>query len=121
MKQALGEESANDFSGGVVGVGKTIEAGLILRELQARRDIRSVLIVCPRPLVTERKWMNEMKRFEERFTHLDGGTLRYCINEMDLEGVWPEQYQRAIVPYSLFDEVLLSGSGTDGKTQEGSA
>ncbi len=98
-----------------VGVGKTIEAGLILRELQARRDIRSVLIVCPRPLVTERKWMNEMKRFEERFTHLDGGALRYCINEMDLEGVWPEQYQRVIVPYSLFDEVLLYGSGPDGK------
>ena len=98
-----------------VGVGKTIEAGLILRELQARRDIRSVLIVCPRPLVTERKWMNEMKRFEERFTHLDGGTLRYCINEMDLEGVWPEQYQRVIVPYSVFDEVLLYGSGPDSK------
>ena len=58
-----------------VGVGKTIEAGLILRELQARRDIRSILIICPRPLVTERKWQNEMKRFEERFTHLDGGTL----------------------------------------------
>jgi len=98
-----------------VGVGKTIEAGLILRELQARRDIRSVLIICPRPLVTERKWMNEMKRFEERFTHLDGGTLRYCINEIDLEGVWPEQHQRVIVPYSLFDEVLLYGSGPDGK------
>ena len=98
-----------------VGVGKTIEAGLILRELQARRDIRSVLIVCPRPLVTERKWINEMKRFEERFTHLDGGTLRYCINEMDLEGIWPEQHQRVIVSYSLFDEVLLYGSGPEGK------
>ncbi|NLD05060.1 MAG: DEAD/DEAH box helicase [Synergistaceae bacterium] len=98
-----------------VGVGKTIEAGLILRELQARRDIQSVLIVCPRPLVTERKWMNEMKRFGERFTHLDGGTLRYCINEMDLEGVWPEQHQKVIVPYSLFDEVLLYGSVPDGK------
>jgi len=98
-----------------VGVGKTIEAGLILRELQARRDIRSILIICPRLLVTERKWQNEMKRFEERFTHLDGGTLRYCINEMDLEGVWPEQHQRVIVPYSLFDEVLLYGSGPDGK------
>jgi superfamily II DNA or RNA helicase len=98
-----------------VGVGKTIEAGLILRELQARRDIRSILIICPRPLVTERKWQNEMKRFEERFTHLDGGTLRYCINEMDLEGVWPEQHQRVIVPYSLFDEILLYGSGPDGK------
>ncbi|MHB9068758.1 MAG: DEAD/DEAH box helicase [Sedimentisphaerales bacterium] len=98
-----------------VGVGKTIEAGLILRELQARREIRSVLIVCPRPLVTECKWQNEMKRFEERFTHLDGGTLRYCINEMDLDGVWPEQHQRVIVPYSLFDEALLYGSAPDGK------
>lgn len=98
-----------------VGVGKTIEAGLILRELQARRDIRSVLIICPRPLVTERKWMNEMKRFEERFTHLDGRTLRHCINEMDMEGVWPEQYQKVIVPYSLFDEVLLHGSVPGGK------
>ncbi len=98
-----------------VGVGKTIEAGLILRELQARRDIRSILIVCPRPLITERKWQNEMKRFDERFTHLDGRTLRYCINEMDLEGVWPEQHQRVIVPYSLFDETLLYGSGANGK------
>ena len=38
-----------------VGVGKTIEAGLILRELQARRNLDSVLIICPRPLVSERK------------------------------------------------------------------
>lgn len=98
-----------------VGVGKTIEAGLILRELQARRDVRSVLIICPRPLITERKWQNEMKRFDERFTHLDGGTLRYCINEMDLDGVWPEQYQRVIVPYSLFDEALLYGSNPGEK------
>jgi superfamily II DNA or RNA helicase len=98
-----------------VGVGKTIEAGLILRELQARRDVRSVLIVCPRPLVTERKWQIEMKRFEERFAHLDGRTLRFCINEMDLEGVWPEQYQKAIIPYSLFDEALLYGTSPDGK------
>lgn len=98
-----------------VGVGKTIEAGLILRELQARRDIRSVLIICPRQLVVESKWQREMKRFEERFTHLDGPTLRYCVNEMDLDGVWPEQHQRVIVPYSLFDEDLLYGSGSQSK------
>jgi len=101
-----------------VGVGKTIEAGLILRELQARRDIGSVLIICTRQLIVERKWLNEMKRFEERFTHLDGGTLRYCINEMDLEGVWPEQHRRVIVPYSLFDETLLYGSGPKGKRKQ---
>ncbi|MDZ7697758.1 MAG: Swt1 family HEPN domain-containing protein [Deltaproteobacteria bacterium] len=93
-----------------VGVGKTIEAGLILQEIQARRDIQSILIICPRPLVTERKWEIEMKRFEERFTHLDGKTLRYCLNEMDLDGVWPEQYSKIIIPYSLFDERLLYGS-----------
>lgn len=104
-----------------VGVGKTIEAGLILRELQARRDIRSILIICPRPLVTEKKWMNEMKRFEERFTHLDGPTLRYCMNEMDLDGAWPAQHEKAILPYSLFDEDLLYGSGPKkrGKRKRG--
>ena len=98
-----------------VGVGKTIEAGLILRELQARRELRSVLIICPRPLVTERKWESEMKRFEERFTPLDGRTLRYCISEMDLEGVWPDQHQKIILPYSLFDDALLYGSSAGGR------
>ena len=98
-----------------VGVGKTIEAGLILRELQARRDVRSILIICPRPLVTERKWELEMRRFEERFIHLDGKTLKYCIDEMDLEGEWPEHHKRAIVPYSLFDESLLFGSASNRK------
>jgi ATP-dependent helicase HepA len=88
-----------------------------VRELQARRDIQSILIVCPRPLVTERKWEVEMKRFEERFTHLDGKTLRYCIKEMDKDGVWPEQYQKVIIPYSLFDEVLLNGKSDREKRQ----
>ena len=92
-----------------VGVGKTIEAGLILRELQARGGARSVLVICPRPLVTEGKWSGEMRRFEERFTQLDGNTLRYCINETDREGEWPEQHAKTILPYSLFDEVLLHG------------
>lgn len=100
-----------------VGVGKTIEAGLIFRELQARRDMRSVLIICPRPLVTERKWQVEMKRFDERFIHLDGGILRYCIKEIDLEGVWPEQYRKVILPYSLFDENLLYGSDSNNRRE----
>ena len=100
-----------------VGVGKTIEAGLILREIQARRDIQSILIICPRPLVTERKWQLEMKRFGERFTHLNGRELRYCINETHDEGVWPEQHMRTIIPYSLLNEGLLQG--TNGKRNKG--
>ncbi|HUT13705.1 MAG TPA: helicase-related protein [Thermoguttaceae bacterium] len=92
-----------------VGVGKTIEAELILRELQARTDVQSVLIICPKPLIVERKWELELKRFDERFTHLDGGTLRYCIDEADLEGEWPELHCKTIIPYSLFDQTLLHG------------
>ena len=90
-----------------VGVGKTIEAGLILRELQSRNDIQSVLIICPKPLVAEKKWYNEMKRFDEKFTQFDGKKLRNCIAETDSEGEWDEPY--SIIPYSLFDEDLLHG------------
>ena len=92
-----------------VGVGKTIEAGLILKELQARTEIKSVLILCPKPLVAEGKWRSEMKRFGEDFTHLDGKTLRHCLHETDLDGDWPRQHNRTIVPFSLFDDALLNG------------
>ena len=102
-----------------VGVGKTIEAGLILRELQARNNIESVLIICPKPLVAERKWQLEMKRFDERFTQLDGQNLRICIEEMDLEGEWPELHSKTIIPFSLFDEKLLHGNQTGRKRQTG--
>lgn len=97
-----------------VGVGKTIEAGLILRELQARRDVRSVLVICPRALVAENKWKNEMRRFDQHFTHLDSSLLRHCLRETDLEGEWPRQYEKAILPYSLLNERLVHGAGQPG-------
>lgn len=102
-----------------VGVGKTIEAGLILKELQARRDISSVLVICPKPLVAERKWLEELKRFDEQFVHLDGPTLRYCLEETHLDGVWPQQHARAILPYSLLDETLIMGKQQGRKKQRG--
>ncbi|MYB96874.1 helicase [Candidatus Poribacteria bacterium] len=102
-----------------VGVGKTIEAGLILRELQARSEINSVLIICPRPLVAEQKWQREMKRFDENFEHLDGKTLQYCLKEMHLDGEWPERYQKAILPYSLLNKTLLFGPGGTSKKKTG--
>lgn len=92
-----------------VGVGKTIEAGLIITELRARMDISSVLVICPKALVAERKWQAELKRFDENFTHLDGALLRHCLRETDLEGEWPEQYEKAILPFSLFDSDLFFG------------
>lgn len=101
-----------------VGVGKTIEAGLVLKELQARFDIKSIMVICPRPLITEKKWQNELKRFGEKFTHLDGKQLRYCIDEAILDdGEWPSEYQKCIVPYSLFDEGLVFGTSDNGATK----
>ncbi len=99
-----------------VGVGKTIEAGLIIKELRARMEISSVLVICPKALVAERKWFTEMKRFDEHFIALDGPLLRHCLQETDLEGEWPEQYGKALLPFSLFDSSLVfGGNGTKGK------
>lgn len=92
-----------------VGVGKTIEAGLILKELEARSSLSSVLVICPRPLVAERKWQLEMKRFDEDFTQLDGKALAECISETDRDGAWPEQHSKTIIPYSLFSEDSVMG------------
>lgn len=43
-----------------VGLGKTIQAGLVMQELMLRRKIRKVLIVCPAML--QRQWQSELKR-----------------------------------------------------------
>ncbi|TAZ70702.1 helicase (plasmid) [Rhizobium ruizarguesonis] len=92
-----------------VGVGKTIEAGLLLRELQARRPLRSVLVVCSKALVVEEKWHREMRRFDEEFVTLASDDLRYCLDQTDLEGEWPDRFSRAILPFSLVNENLLQG------------
>lgn len=58
-----------------VGLGKTIEAGLIWTELEARQEADRVLIVCPSGLLN--KWREEMMdRFEFEVTELDGLTLK---------------------------------------------
>jgi len=96
-----------------VGVGKTIEAGLILRELQARQQVGNVLIVCPKALVT--KWRAEMLRFDEQFEPLDGPTLRYCLREAHLDGAWPQRFSRAIVHLELLrsENHLVGAAGSN--------
>ncbi len=102
-----------------VGVGKTIEAGLIIKELRARSGLSSVLIICPKPLVSERKWELEMRRFDEYLHPLDGSTLRFCINETHLDGEWPRRYSNVILPMSLLNEATLLGKiQPKGRTTE---
>jgi ATP-dependent helicase HepA len=64
-----------------VGLGKTIEAGLIHRELAARGEVSSVLVVCPASLRI--KWRDEMQaRFGARFQLWTGKQLQAHIAEI---------------------------------------
>ena len=63
-----------------VGLGKTIEAGLIWTELKAREGARTLLVVCPPHLVT--KWRNELKRrFGVEALRADAGMVREKLDE----------------------------------------
>ncbi|HPD89232.1 MAG TPA: helicase-related protein [Oscillospiraceae bacterium] len=97
-----------------VGVGKTIEAGLIIKELEARNELERIAVICPRPLVAERKWELEMKRFDEVFIPIDGTTLRQIISDTDRDGEWPIRYNKVIIPYSILDSRTYNGENQKG-------
>lgn len=74
-----------------VGLGKTIEAGHIMLELKARRELKNVLIVCPKSL--QEKWKAELyEKFGLTFKIIDNakdliadlqaktGTVRAIVN-----------------------------------------
>lgn len=68
------------------GAGKTIMAGLLIRELQLRGLAERILIVCPANLAFQ--WQRELKeKFDEKFQVLKGGEIRdqFGINQ------WLEQ------------------------------
>ena len=57
-----------------VGLGKTIEAGLIWTELRARQDAKRLLVVCP--AILKPKWVKELlNRFGVQAEDVDAATL----------------------------------------------
>ena len=70
------------------GAGKTVMAGLLLRELKLRGLCDRILIVCPANLTFQ--WQREMKdKFDEKFEVLRGSDIReqYGVNQ------WLERQQ----------------------------
>jgi SNF2-related domain len=64
------------------GAGKTIMAGLLIRELKLRGLIERILVVCPANLAFQ--WQRELRdKFDEQFEVLKGGDIReqYGINQ----------------------------------------
>ena len=86
-----------------VGVGKTIETGIILTELLARDRLDSqtpILIVCPNSLGP--KWVKEMKeRFRLNFHLHDGKSLRYTLETTLQDGVFPQHYVFSVAGLQL--------------------
>lgn len=63
-----------------VGLGKTIEAGLVIKELMFRRGYENILICVPAPLVVQ--WQSEMRnRFNEHYTILDRASFKNFMQE----------------------------------------
>lgn len=63
-----------------VGLGKTIEAGLIWTELRVRQDARRLLVVCPAML--RDKWCSELaNRFGVKAQRVDAGELLHHLEK----------------------------------------
>lgn len=93
-----------------VGTGKTIEAGLIWAELEARsRDgLGSVLVVCPKALVG--KWQAEfLHRFDLRLEYLDSDAWRSALIAAQRDGVWNPRFSHAVVGLELARREELLG------------
>jgi SNF2 family DNA or RNA helicase len=59
-----------------VGLGKTVEAGLIIKELRARGLIERVLVVVPASL--QLQWQQELRsKFNEDFEVIDGSAIKF--------------------------------------------
>ena len=97
-----------------VGLGKTIEAGLVVQELLLRHRARSVLVVCPASLCV--KWRDEMaEKFGLEFRIVDAELLRHLRRTRGLRANPWTHFPRLIVsvdwlkrdrPMRLLREVL---------------
>ena len=99
-----------------VGLGKTIEAGMVIRELKARGLIRRILVVCPTGLVTQ--WASEMQeKFHEKFHVIlpsDFDTIRRLTDNEDVYG----QYDQVISPMDSIKPLEKRAGWTDEKVEK---
>lgn len=84
------------------GAGKTIMAGLLMRELIQRRQVSRVLVLCPKSLTDQ--WRREMwERFREPFTLVTGESISGSFGQ----NVWTENDRVvASVDLAVQDHVL---------------
>jgi superfamily II DNA or RNA helicase len=96
LGRAVAETRVRYLLADEVGLGKTIEAGLIMRELKLRGLVRRTLVVAPKGLVTQ--WVAEMRtHFNEEFRLLvpgEFGAYRRFVGE---ENLW-RRFDQVVCP-----------------------
>ena len=102
-----------------VGLGKTIEAGLVMRKLKLRGLVRRTLVVAPKGLATQ--WVSEMRtHFTEDFQLILGEDLAVLkrMNAGDHARYWTQQHSlqyldkpdawQQVNPWRTFNQVIVS-------------
>ena len=105
-----------------VGLGKTIQAGLVLEELLLRRRIRRILVLCPAML--QRQWQYELRRkFNLDFRVIDSDSTFKLRRELGIDTNPWKAFPRIItsMDYLRMPDVLqqflqASGAGADAET-----
>lgn len=99
-----------------VGLGKTIEAGMIIRELKSRGLVSRILVVCPTGLVTQ--WASEMQeKFHEKFQVIlpsDDDTIRRLTDNDDVYG----QFDQVISPMDSIKPIEKHAGWSEEKVEK---
>ncbi|KAA0115294.1 ATP-dependent helicase [Mycolicibacterium sp. P9-22] len=97
LRRALSAPRANLLLADDVGLGKTIEAGMVIQELLLRHRARTVIIVCPAGLCV--KWQDEMReKFGLDFRIVNSETMKDARRS---HGVHAN-------PFTLFPRIIVS-------------
>lgn len=97
LRMALGMPRINLFIADDVGLGKTIEAGLILREMLMRQKVRRCVVCAPPSVVLQ--WRDEM---EQRFG------LTFVVYDRDYVTRIRQQRGYAINPFETHTRFIIS-------------
>ena len=116
LNRALERNTIRYIFADEVGLGKTIEAGMVIKELKARGLIQRILVVCPTGLVTQ--WATEMQeKFHEKFNVIlpsDYDTIRRLTDTDDVYG----QYNQVISPMDSIKPLEKRAGWTDERVEK---
>ncbi len=109
LRKALRLPRVNLFIADDVGLGKTIEAGLIARELLLRKKIREIVVSCPPSMLLQ--WQEELSaRFGLQFEILDKEYVQRVRRERGFSvNPWSTHSRFLISHRLLIDEAYSAG------------